>query len=79
MDDRHVGASTAATLGSQSAAVRAATRRDGSGPVTADEIFFTAVRHHAIRSMSWPRSPLPHPCRYWPPQPTARPAARCTR
>jgi hypothetical protein len=46
-----VRASAAATLGSQAAAVRAATR-DGSRPVTADEISFTAVRHHAIRSMS---------------------------
>jgi hypothetical protein len=44
-----VRASAAAALNSQNAAVRRARR----GPVTTDEISFTAVRHHAIRSMTW--------------------------
>jgi hypothetical protein len=47
-----VRASAAAALNSQNAAVRAA-RRARRGPVTTDEISFTAVRHHAIRSMTW--------------------------
>jgi hypothetical protein len=48
-----VRASAAATLASGAAAVRTLRRRKDSGPVTADEVSFTAVRHHAIRSMTW--------------------------
>jgi hypothetical protein len=46
-----VRASAAAALRSEAAAARAV-RRTNSGPVTADEESFTAVRHHAIRSMT---------------------------
>ena len=46
-----VRASAAAALRSQAAAARALRRTNG-GPVTADEESFTAVRHHAIRSMT---------------------------
>jgi hypothetical protein len=46
-----VRASAAAALRSQAAAARALRRRNGA-PVTADEESFTAVRHHAIRSMT---------------------------
>ena len=46
-----VRASAAAALRSQAAAARALRRTNG-GAVTADEESFTAVRHHAIRSMT---------------------------
>jgi hypothetical protein len=46
-----VRASAAAALRSQAAAARALRRKDNA-PVTADEESFTAVRHHAIRSMA---------------------------
>jgi Insertion element 4 transposase N-terminal len=46
-----VRASAAAALHSQAAAARALRRKDNA-PVTADEESFTAVRHHAIRSMA---------------------------
>jgi len=46
-----VRASAAAALRSQAAAARAL-RRKGNAAVTADEESFTAVRHHAIRSMT---------------------------
>jgi len=46
-----VRASAAAALRSQQAAARALRRRTRA-PVTADEESFTAVRHHAIRSMA---------------------------
>ena len=46
-----VRASAAAALHSQAAAARALRRKDNA-PVTADEESFTAVRHHAIRSMT---------------------------
>jgi hypothetical protein len=48
-----VRASAAAAPGSQAAAARARRRHQDAGPVTADEISFTAARHHAIRSMTW--------------------------
>ena len=44
-------ASAAAALGGGHAAARALRRKDAA-PVTADEESFTAVRHHAIRSMT---------------------------
>ncbi len=44
-------ASAAAALRSEAAAARALRRKDRA-PVTADEESFTAVRHHAIRSMT---------------------------
>ena len=44
-------ASAAAALRSEHAAARALRRKDAA-PVTADEESFTAVRHHAIRSMT---------------------------
>jgi Insertion element 4 transposase N-terminal len=47
-----IRASAAAALGSQAAAARALRRKDHA-PVTADEESFTAVRHHAIRSMTF--------------------------
>ena len=46
-----VRASAAAALHSEAAAARALRRKD-SAPVTADEESFTAIRHHAIRSMT---------------------------
>jgi hypothetical protein len=46
-----VRASAAAALRSEAAAARAQHRKDNA-PVTADEESFTAVRHHAIRSMT---------------------------
>lgn len=46
-----VRASAAAALHSPAAAARAPRRKD-TAPVTADEQSFTAVRHHAIRSMT---------------------------
>jgi hypothetical protein len=46
-----VRASAATALRSRTAAARALRRRDGA-PVTADEESFTAVRRHAIRSMT---------------------------
>ena len=46
-----VRASAAAALRSEAAAARALRRKDGA-PVTADEESFTAVRRHAIRSMT---------------------------
>jgi len=46
-----VRASAAAALRTEAAAARALRRRD-QAPVTADEESFTAVRHHAIRSMT---------------------------
>jgi Insertion element 4 transposase N-terminal len=46
-----VRASAAAALRSEHAAARALRRKDGA-PVTADGQSFTAVRHHAIRSMT---------------------------
>ena len=46
-----VRASAAAALRSEAAAARAQRRKDNA-PVTADEESFTAVRHHAIRSMT---------------------------
>ena len=47
-----VRASAAAALRSEAAQARALRRKD-SAPVTADEESFTAVRHHAIRSMTF--------------------------
>ena len=47
-----VRASAAAALRSQAAAARALRRKDNA-PVTADQESFTAVRHHAIRSMAF--------------------------
>jgi hypothetical protein len=48
-----VRASAAAALDSTAAAARSLRQRGHAGPVTADEISFTAARHHAIRSMGW--------------------------
>lgn len=48
-----VRASAAATLDSDTAAARALRRRQDAGPVTADQVSFTAARHQAIRSMTW--------------------------
>jgi hypothetical protein len=48
-----VRASAVASLNSQAAAARALRRRDDTPAITADQISFTAVRHHAIRSMTW--------------------------
>ena len=47
-----IRASAAAALHGDAARARALRRRAGSGPVTPDEESFTAVRHHAIRSMT---------------------------
>ncbi len=47
-----VRAAAAAALHSNAAQARALRRR-GNAPVTTDEESFTAVRHHAIRSMTW--------------------------
>ena len=46
-----VRASAAASLAAGAAAVRALRRREGSGPVTTDQVSFTAARHHAVCSM----------------------------
>jgi hypothetical protein len=46
-----VRASAAAALHSQAAAARAPRRKDNA-PVIVDEESFTAVRHHAVRSMT---------------------------
>jgi hypothetical protein len=46
-----VRASAAASLATETAAARALRRRENSGPVTTDEVSFTAARHHAVRSM----------------------------
>ncbi len=46
-----VRASAAASLTTQTAAARALRRREGSGPVTTDQVSFTAARHHAVRTM----------------------------
>lgn len=48
-----VRASAATALDSDAAAVRGLRRRGDAGPVTADEVSFTAVRQNAIRSMTW--------------------------
>ena len=48
-----VRASAAAALDSDAAAARALRRRGEDRTVTADEVSFTAVRHQAIRSMTW--------------------------
>ena len=53
-------------------------RREGSGPVTTDQVSFTTGRHHAIRSMTWSQVPAAAPWPAWPPPPTPRPAPRCT-
>jgi Insertion element 4 transposase N-terminal len=46
-----VRASAAASLATDAAAARALRRREGSGPVTTDEVSFTAARNHAVCSM----------------------------
>jgi hypothetical protein len=46
-----VRASAAASLTTEAAAARALRRREDSGPVTTDQVSFTAARHHAIRTM----------------------------
>src|SRR5260370_1359590 len=46
-----VRASAAASLATDAAAARALRRRQDSGPVTTDQVSFTAARHHAICSM----------------------------
>ena len=46
-----VRASAAASLTTETAAARALRRREDSGPVTTDQVSFTAARHHAICSM----------------------------
>ena len=46
-----VRASAAASLTAEAAAARALRRREGSGPVTADEVSFTAARQNAVCSM----------------------------
>src|SRR6266508_934236 len=46
-----VRASAAASLATDAAATRALRRREASGPVTTDEVSFTAARHHAVCSM----------------------------
>jgi hypothetical protein len=46
-----VRASAAASLTTETAAARALRRREGSGPVTTDQVSFTTARHHAICSM----------------------------
>ena len=50
-----VRASAAASLTAKAAAARALRRREGSGPVTADEVSFTAARQNAVRSMAQSR------------------------
>ena len=46
-----VRASAAASLTTETAAARALRRRQDSGPVTTDQVSFTAARHHAVCSM----------------------------
>ncbi len=46
-----VRASAAASLTADAAAARALRRREASGPVTTDQVSFTAARHHAVCSM----------------------------
>ncbi len=46
-----VRASAAASLAAGAAAARALRRREGSGPVTTDQVSFTTARHHAVCSM----------------------------
>ena len=46
-----VRASAAASLTTDAAAARALRRREASGPVTTDQVSFTAARHHAVCSM----------------------------
>jgi hypothetical protein len=46
-----VRASAAASLTTGAAAARALRRRRNSGPVTTDQVSFTAARHHAVCSM----------------------------
>ena len=46
-----VRASAAASLATDTAAARALRRREGSSPVTTDQVSFTAARHHAVCSM----------------------------
>jgi hypothetical protein len=46
-----VRASAAASLATQTAAARALRRREDSGPVTTDQVSFTAARQHAVCSM----------------------------
>ena len=46
-----VRASAAASLATDAAAARALRRRPGSGPVTTDQVSFTAARQHAVCSM----------------------------
>jgi DDE family transposase/transposase IS4-like protein len=48
-----VRASAAAALDTGAAATHALRQREGSGPVTTDQVSFTTARHHAIRSMTW--------------------------
>jgi hypothetical protein len=46
-----VRASAAASLATAPAAARGLRRREGSGPVTTDQVSFTAARNHAVCSM----------------------------
>jgi hypothetical protein len=46
-----VRASAAASLTTEAAAARGLRRREGSGPVTTDQVSFTVARHHAVCSM----------------------------
>ena len=46
-----IRASAAASLATDAAAARALRRRQDSGPVTTDQVSFTAARHHAVCSM----------------------------
>ena len=46
-----VRASAAASLATDAAAARALRRREASGPVTTDQVSFTAARHYAVCSM----------------------------
>src|ERR1039458_4255979 len=50
-----VRASAAASLATDAAAARGLRRRAGSGPVTTDQVSFTAARHHAVGSMAQSR------------------------
>jgi Insertion element 4 transposase N-terminal/Transposase DDE domain len=50
-----VRASAAASLTADAAVARALRRREDSGPVTADQVSFTAARHNAVRSMTQSR------------------------
>ena len=51
-----VRASAAASLDTPAAGARALRRRQDSGPVTADQVSFTAARQNAIRSMTQSRA-----------------------